>query len=115
MKRIFLIALALVTAVASAYAVSVTLSWTHSPSPEVTGYNVLTGPRSQTYTNIQTVGYINTATVSNLSSGTTYFFNVVAFDSLGDVSPLTTEVVFTTPSSNGIPSVVKDFAVVTLK
>lgn len=70
----------------------VTLGWDPSPTPDIAGYRIYSGIRSQTYTSIISVGNVTTATVSNLVVGTTYFFAVSAYDAAGSESPLSGEI-----------------------
>jgi len=60
---------------------SATLAWQPSTDPTVAGYKVYYGVASRTYTNTVDVGPANTATISNLVNGTTYYFAVTAYDS----------------------------------
>jgi len=89
----FLLALSLVTASAA----SVTLAWDASPSPEVTGYKIYFGPSSRNYTNVINVGNVLVATVTNLSTGGTYFFAATAYDGGGLESDFSNEVSYTVP------------------
>jgi hypothetical protein len=60
----------------------------------VVGYNLYSGVASQTYTNMLSVGNVTNGTVAGLVPGTTYYFSVVAVDSLGDESPFCNEVTY---------------------
>jgi hypothetical protein len=76
----------------AAVAHSVTLSWTASVSPSVTGYNVLRGAASGgPYVDIGKVSglaYLDAA----VNGGSSYFYVLSAFDAAGDVSANSTEV-----------------------
>jgi hypothetical protein len=81
----------------AAVAHSVTLSWTASVSPTVTGYSVLRGTASGgPYTSmgkVATLAYLDAA----VQGGSTYFYVLTAFDAAGDVSPNSTEVTAVIP------------------
>jgi hypothetical protein len=66
---------------------SVSLAWGWSADPNVIGYNIYYGVVSQTYTNKISVGNVTNAIVSNLVEGTTYFFVVTAYNTVGLESP----------------------------
>ena len=75
MKRaISSVAAVLLFAVTACASSSVIITWNPSPSADVVGYNVYWGVASRTYTNKLTVANTNTATVTGLIEGTTYFF-----------------------------------------
>jgi hypothetical protein len=87
-------ALILATVAASAQAQSrVTLAWDPSPGT-ITGYRLYQGSANQTYTNVIDVGTNTSATVSNLSSGATYFFAVTAYDSNGSESDFSNQITY---------------------
>lgn len=65
--------------------------------PSVVGYNVYYGPTSRNYTNVLTTGTTNSATVTGLVEGETYFFAVTAFDAFGDESDFSEESWFLVP------------------
>src|SRR6266446_7077617 len=74
-----ILALALVgwliaSSVCTASVSSVTLAWDASSDPSVSGYYVHYGLSSGTYTNTLDVGSATSATVPNLTVGSTYFF-----------------------------------------
>ncbi|HXR49257.1 MAG TPA: fibronectin type III domain-containing protein [Candidatus Limnocylindrales bacterium] len=61
---------------------SVTLTWPPSTDPMLLGYIIFSGTASQTYNKAVTVGKVTTATISNLTIGKTYYFKVMAYDSV---------------------------------
>jgi hypothetical protein len=76
---------------------SLTLAWDPSSGSDVAGYNVYYGAASQTYTNTVSAGVATQATLTGMVPGTTYFFAVCAYDSLGLEGPLSTEFSYTVP------------------
>jgi Fibronectin type III domain len=97
--RVFSIASALLTGLAGAQDASVSLGWSPSSDTNVIGYNVYYGTSSGDYTDEVAVGNILAATISNLTSGTTYYFAATAFDSAGDESDFSNESTFIVPGS----------------
>jgi hypothetical protein len=76
---------------------SVTLAWSESPDQSVTGYRVYFGAASQQYTNSVTVGKVEQAVITNLVSGTTYYFAATAYDAAGVESDFSNEAVWLAP------------------
>jgi hypothetical protein len=81
---------------------SVNLAWnadaaTTNPGTNTVGYRLHTGSISGTYTQTTTLGNTTTATVSNLKSGSTYYFVVTAYNSAGVDSPYSNEVSYKAP------------------
>src|ERR1044071_4190779 len=62
---------------------SVSIGWTASPSPDVIGYFVHSGPLDQSSTNVIDVGNVTAVTISNLEEGEAYFFYVTAYNAIG--------------------------------
>ena len=71
----------------------VTLAW--DPSDDIAGYRLYYGVAPRTYPFAIDVGPAAACTVSNLISGTTYFFAVTAYSHLGVESDFSDEIVFT--------------------
>jgi hypothetical protein len=98
----------------SALALNVTLGWDLSPDPTAAGYNVYYGAAPRAYTNLVSVGNTNYATISNLVSGTTYYFAATTYNVAGLESDFSTEVSYTPlavpanvpPTLDPIPGVV---------
>jgi hypothetical protein len=85
---------------------SVTLAWDPSPSGEIAGYRVYEGTASQDYTTVIDVGNVTTKTVTDLVSGTTYFFAFTAYDIFDQESGFSTEISYTVPwSAKDVPSI----------
>ncbi len=82
----------------SAQGMNLTLAWDVSPDPAAAGYNVYYGTSPRTYTSIFSVGNTNFATVSNLLSGTTYYFAATTYNIAGLESDYSAEVAYTPPS-----------------
>src|SRR5438105_4510257 len=98
------LALVLNIATASLFAQStVTLAWNANSDPTVTGYNVHYGTASQSYSIAIAAGPATSVTVSNLSPGTTYYFAVGAYGSLGIEGPYSGEISYTVPASRPTP------------
>jgi len=66
---------------------SATLSWDPVTDPYLDGYNVHVGTASGVYTRTIPVGNVTSYIVDNLTTGTTYFFCVTAYNSAGDSPP----------------------------
>jgi hypothetical protein len=81
---------------------SVTLAWnadsqTSNPATNPTGYRLHFGTSSGNYTQTQDVGNATSGTVSSLTSGTTYYFAVTAYNAGGVDSPFSNQVSFKAP------------------
>ena len=63
---------------------NVTLAW---DAEGAVGYRLHCGTASGNYTQIQDVGNVTTATVSNLTAGQIYFFCVTAYNAVGESLP----------------------------
>lgn len=68
-------------------ATTATLAWNAVTDPSLGGYNVKVGTASGLYTRTITVGNVTSYTVDSLTTGTTYFFAVTAYNSAGESSP----------------------------
>ena len=77
---------------------SVVLAWQPSPSTNVVGYDIYYGTACRDYDSEITVGNTNSATVTGLADGTTYYFAATAVDSSGVESPFSNEAVYNVPS-----------------
>jgi fibronectin type 3 domain-containing protein len=74
---------------------SVTLAWDPSPGTNaIAGYRVYYGASSATYTNMIAAGTNTTVSISNLVSGTTYYFTATAVDDSALESDYSNEVVW---------------------
>jgi hypothetical protein len=81
---------------------SVTLAWdpngaTGNSATNTAGYDLYMGTANGTYTQVIDVKTATTYTVQNLTSGTTYYFAVTAYNSSGAQSPDSNQVSYTAP------------------
>lgn len=80
---------------------SVTVAWNANPEPTVAGYKVWLGTKSGTFSKVQNVGNVTNHSFTGLSSETTYYFAVQAYDASSQVSDLSTVVSFVIPQAVG--------------
>ena len=85
---------------ANAGQASVTLDWDASTDPEVAGYNIYYGAASGLYTNMVSVGEVNSATITNVVPGATYYFAATAYNTVGLESDFSNEIPCTVPAGN---------------
>jgi hypothetical protein len=71
---------------------NVILGWNASASPNVAGYHVYYGTTSGIYSYKVDAGNATSVTISNLTSGVTYYFAATAYDASGDESQFSGEV-----------------------
>ena len=81
----------------TSYGASVSLAWNPNAEPDIARYHVLLGVAPGQYTQSIDAGPATTATVSNLSAGTTYFFAVTAHNTSGFESLPSSEVSYSVP------------------
>ena len=74
------------------YAAQVTLAWDAETGSSVVGYKVYYGTASRSYQFNIDVGNNTTSAVSNLQTGTTYYFAVTAYNTTGEESGYSAEV-----------------------
>lgn len=77
---------------ARAGAASLTVAWDASPDASVTGYRVLYGTASRTYTSSVDAGRVTQFRVDGLTDGQTYYVTVVSYNSGGELSDVANEV-----------------------
>jgi hypothetical protein len=75
----------------------VTLGWDTSPSTDVTGYRIYYGAGSGNYTNSIMVGNVTSNSIPGMVIGATYYFTVVAYNSIGLESIFSNEIIYTVP------------------
>jgi hypothetical protein len=76
---------------------SVTLAWNPSPNPVVAGYNVYYGGVSGIYTNKINAMSASTVTISNLTTGATYYFAATTYSAAGVESAFSGEFSYQIP------------------
>src|ERR1017187_8303070 len=82
----------------------VTLVWDPSLAPNIACYRLYCGTHPGVYKQTIEVGNATTTQVSNLVTGTTYFFAVTASDTTGLESAFSNEVSYDIPSATPSPS-----------
>lgn len=100
--RILIAALTAVIPNHTATGADVTLAWDPDLSADITGYRLYVGTSSGVYIQTSDLGITTSTMVSNLIVGTTYYFVVTAYNSVGLESPPSNEVSFT-PTSTPTP------------
>jgi hypothetical protein len=81
-------------------AFGVTLEWDPSPDAWVAGYAIHYGTTSSNYTVRVDVGNATSCTVTNLTSGITYYFVATAYAADGQESLPSNEVAYTVPGED---------------
>ncbi len=81
-------------------ALSVTLTWDPNTEADLAGYKIYYGSESRNYTSHTDVGNQTTYTVSNLPAGNRYYFAAKAYNTAGQESDYSEEVVYL----SGLPS-----------
>jgi len=84
---------------------SVTFAWDASPSPEVAGYRLYSGPTSGTYTNSVDVGTPLEYTATNVVREITMYYAVTAYSTNGLESDFSNEVSYTPPITSTLSTV----------
>ena len=84
---------------------SVTLAWDPSADPSVIGYKLYYGAASRSYTNLVQAAATNSASVTALVGGKTYYFAATAYDATGLESDYSDEVSYTVPVQNQPPTI----------
>jgi hypothetical protein len=76
---------------------SLSFAWLRNNEPDVVGYRIHYGVASRAYNTVRDVGNATGATINNLTPGTTYYFALGAYNTLGLESDLTGELVYSVP------------------
>lgn len=74
----------------------IAVTWDPESDPDVIGYNVYYGTASRAYTNVAS-STVSTASIKNLTGGTTYYLAVTAYDAAGLESDYSAEITYTVP------------------
>lgn len=97
--KLFVVSLSLLFVLAGIgplLAADVTLSWSATGVSGLAGYKIYYGTTSKNYTSSTDVGNVTSSTVSGLLSGSTYYFEIAAYDSskkeLGYSNEVSTEI-----------------------
>ena len=78
------------------HAAQVTLAWDANTNPSIAGYKVYYGSSSRSYQVVIDVGKNTTHTVSNLQSGSPYYFAITNYNTSGLESGYSNEVLYST-------------------
>ena len=92
----------------------VSLSWNPNPESNIEGYILHYGTVSGDLSEYRDVGKVTRATLDSLSSSTTYYFAVQAYNSSGLFSELSAEISHTTPAPQPTGVVLRNSAGTTL-
>ena len=84
---------------ASALAAQIQLAWDPSTGSNVAGYKVFYGRASQTYDKVIDAQNATCCTIDGLDDGAIYFFAAKAYDTSGNHSEYSEELVYNTPSA----------------
>jgi hypothetical protein len=76
---------------------SVNLAWNANTESTIAGYKLYTGTASGVYGTPTDKGNVTTASVANLTSGTTYYFALTAYTTTGQESAKSTEISYKAP------------------
>lgn len=76
---------------------SVSLSWTPSPNPSVTGYKIYWGTDSGDYVTNVNVGNASSCVLPGFTFGTVYYFSATAVDGNGNESVFSNEAMYHQP------------------
>ena len=93
----------------------VTLGWSASSDPMVTGYYLYYGTASGVYTNKTDAGTNTVFTVSGLVPGATYYFSATSYNAAGIKSGFVPEVSYVVPGVSGILTLAQDPASATMR
>jgi hypothetical protein len=83
------------------HSAQVTLRWEANTDPSIAGYKIYYGGSSGSYQVVTDAGMNTVYTISNLESGSTYYFAATAYNTSGIESGYSNEVSYTTPTQSG--------------
>jgi hypothetical protein len=81
------------------HAAQISIEWDANGEPDLAGYRVYYGTSSGNYTASADVGINTHCVISNLAQGVTYYFAATAYDSEGNESGFSDEIVYTVPAA----------------
>jgi len=84
------------------FAAAVRLTWQSNSESDLAGYRVYYGTTSHSYTANKDVGLSTTTDINGFSSGVTYYFAISAYDTSGNESALSDEIVAAIPAESQI-------------
>lgn len=96
-----LVAFAMVSSQVS-FAAAIRLTWQSNPESDLAGYRVYYGTTSHSYNSSKDVGLATTTDINGFVSGATYYFAVTAYDTSGNESALSDEIVAAIPAEQVI-------------
>jgi hypothetical protein len=76
---------------------TITLAWYPSPGPDIAGYKVLCGLKSQVYISVTDVGNVTKAAITLPEGGNEFFLSVIAYNIDGLASAPSEELVYNPP------------------
>jgi chitinase len=82
-----------------------TLAWNANTEPDLAGYRLHYGTASNNYSVHIDVHNVTTYTVTELTAGQTYYFAATAYDTSGNESGYSNQVVHSVPAANAAPTV----------
>ena len=85
------------------HAAQVTLAWDANTDPSIAGYKVYYGSSSRSYQVVIDVGKITTYTISNLQSGSAYYFATTDYNTSGLESGYSNEVSYSAAAPPVVP------------
>ena len=81
-----------------------TLAWNANTEPDLAGYKLHYGTASNSYSVHIDVHNVTTYSVTGLTAGQTYYFAATAYDTSGNESGYSNQVVHSVPAANAAPS-----------
>jgi hypothetical protein len=81
------------------HAAQISLEWDANREPDLSGYRIYYGTSSGHYSASVDVGNSTHCVISNLVQGVTYYFAATAYDSEGNESDFSEEIVYTVPAA----------------
>jgi len=85
------------------HAAQISLEWDANGEPDLAGYTVYYGTSSGNYTASADVGNNTHCVISNLEPGVTYYLAATAYDSEGNESGFSDEIVYAVPAAESGP------------